>query len=495
MISCCLAQSCACCASQTIHAFGHAIPVNFPRVMHVLIFGATALLSWLCGMYLPAEYLNYVSIFNECSVSGRGVFDIRSCYVSLFVVRAMAALAVWYGVLALLTIHISDASDWRIHIYSGFWGPKTIVLFIMIVISFFLPNELFVGYNWIALVGAAIFIIVQIIVLIDFAYEWASSWVSKMEGESDEYGDADDCDNGYFIALMGTSSAMFIGGLVIAILLYVFFTREYVPGGCSAGGLNAFFITTQIIMSLACMVCSILPAVKERTPDSGLLQSSFIAIYTAYLVTSALLSEPKSWKEGCNKYYTDTVISDSTNSAESNTIVSWYHGISSMERFTAFIGAVITIVAVCYSTFRTSGSTDKLMISDDTTADKASVIAKVADDENGTAAPAQSSAPAPAPAPKENRRQSLPFSFSLFHVAFMLGAMYVQQLLTNWETISSPDIASSTSLQEITVDSGIGSVWAKIISSWLVFILYLWSLFAPILFPDRDFGYGVSYSF
>jgi len=490
MLSCCVAQGCACCASQTIRLFGHAVPVNYPRVMNVLIFGSVALVSWLCGMYIPDYVLNYAGIFSECSVPGRGEYDIRSCYVSLFVVRAMAALAVWYGILALLTLHINDPSDWRVNIYAGCWGPKVLVLLIMIVVSFFMPNGVFAVYSWIALVGAAVFIIVQIIVLIDFACEWASSWVSKMEDDADEYGidgcGAAGCNNGYFVALMSTSSAMFLGGFVIVILLYVFFTQEYVKDGCSAGGLNAFFITTQLIMSIVCAVCSILPAVKDRTPDSGLLQSSFVAIYTAYLVTSALLSEPKSWKEGCNSFYTDAVVFESSGS----TVVPWYHGISSMEHFTAFIGAVITIVAVCYSTFRTSGSTEKLMISEDKTADKASVISKVADDDGDTAVTVSSSSDDG----EGGHPMSLPFSFSLFHVAFMVGSMYVQQLLTNWETISSSS-DSTSSLTEITVDSGVGSVWAKIISSWLVFLLYLWSLFAPLIFPDRDFGYGVSYSF
>jgi len=474
--------------------------------MHVLIFGCTALLSWLCGMYLPDYLLNYAPIFNECVVPGRGEFDIRACYVSLFVVRAMAALAVWYGVLALLTIHIKDAGDWRIHIYASLWAPKTIVLLILIIVSFLLPNDVFAGYNWIALVGAAIFIIVQIIVLIDFACDWAGSWVAKMEQNGDEYADDWDCEascnNRYFLALMGSSIGMFTLALVTVILLYVFFTREYVPDGCSAGSLNAFFITVQLIMSLTCAICSILPVVKDRIPDSGLLQSSFIAIYTAYLVASALLSEPKSWKEGCNRYYTDTVVVESSDSSDSGTLLAWYHGISSMEHFTSFIGAVITVVAACYSTFSASGSTDKLIVSEDTTADKASVIAKVADDETGSASAASDSAsgsasdsaPAKKSEPKQHsaRMANVPMNFSLFHVAFMLGAMYIQQLLTNWETITSTDGSSSGSvLQEITVDSGVGSVWVKIVSSWLVFLLYLWSLFAPVIFPDRDFGYGV----
>jgi hypothetical protein len=32
------------------------------------------------------------------------------------------------------------------------------------------------------------------------------------------------------------------------------------------------------------------------------------------------------------------------------------------------------------------------------------------------------------------------------------------------------------------------SVWVKIISSWLCAVIYVWTLVAPIVMPDRDFS-------
>jgi hypothetical protein len=32
------------------------------------------------------------------------------------------------------------------------------------------------------------------------------------------------------------------------------------------------------------------------------------------------------------------------------------------------------------------------------------------------------------------------------------------------------------------------SVWVKMISSWLVILLYFWTLIAPIVLPDRDWN-------
>ena len=39
-----------------------------------------------------------------------------------------------------------------------------------------------------------------------------------------------------------------------------------------------------------------------------------------------------------------------------------------------------------------------------------------------------------------------------------------------------------------TLNSNAASMWVKIVSSWLCLALYTWSLVAPIVLPDRDFG-------
>lgn len=39
-----------------------------------------------------------------------------------------------------------------------------------------------------------------------------------------------------------------------------------------------------------------------------------------------------------------------------------------------------------------------------------------------------------------------------------------------------------------TMNANVASMWVKIISSWLCITLYVWSLVAPILFPNREFS-------
>lgn len=39
-----------------------------------------------------------------------------------------------------------------------------------------------------------------------------------------------------------------------------------------------------------------------------------------------------------------------------------------------------------------------------------------------------------------------------------------------------------------TLNANAASMWVKIVSSWLCLALYTWSLIAPIVLPDREFG-------
>ena len=51
--------------------------------------------------------------------------------------------------------------------------------------------------------------------------------------------------------------------------------------------------------------------------------------------------------------------------------------------------------------------------------------------------------------------------------------------LTQWGNPGS-DLAS--------MSSNSAAVWVKIVSSWLCAGLYIWTLVAPIILTDRDFG-------
>jgi len=60
--------------------------------------------------------------------------------------------------------------------------------------------------------------------------------------------------------------------------------------------------------------------------------------------------------------------------------------------------------------------------------------------------------------------------------------MYVAMLMTDWAIVHNP----SDSLD--VVQYGSAAFWVKSGSALVCYAIYIWTLVAPIVFPDRDWG-------
>ena len=69
-------------------------------------------------------------------------------------------------------------------------------------------------------------------------------------------------------------------------LFFAFYTR---PDGCDT---HKFFISINLILCVAVSVLSVLPKVQQAQPNSGLLQSAAVTLYTMYLTWSAMANQP-----------------------------------------------------------------------------------------------------------------------------------------------------------------------------------------------------------
>jgi len=73
-------------------------------------------------------------------------------------------------------------------------------------------------------------------------------------------------------------------------------------------------------------------------------------------------------------------------------------------------------------------------------------------------------------------------SVCLFHLMFALATLYVMMTLTNW-------YSPGKDVNIETISANMSAVWVKIISAWMCFTLYMWTLIAPVVLPDRDFSF------
>ena len=65
-----------------------------------------------------------------------------------------------------------------------------------------------------------------------------------------------------------------------------------------------------------------------------------------------------------------------------------------------------------------------------------------------------------------------------WHFYMCLAAVYVGMLITNW---------NSASIYTGEMEQSSFGFWVRVVMSWVTFLLYVWTLAAPRVFPDRDF--------
>ena len=145
----------------------------------------------------------------------------QNCFGFAAVHRVNFALGLFHCVMAVMLLGVNSSKDKRAPIQNGFWGPKIIVWLGLIVASFFIPNRFFeVWGNYVALVGAILFLLLGLVLLVDLAHTFAEYCIEKIE----------DTESGLWRGiLIGSTLSMYLGSIAMTIVMYIFFARS----GCS----------------------------------------------------------------------------------------------------------------------------------------------------------------------------------------------------------------------------------------------------------------------
>jgi hypothetical protein len=234
----------------------------------------------------------------------------------------------------------------------------------------------------------------------------------------------------------------------------------------------------NLIVFLVISLVSVQPAVQESNPRAGLAQAAMVTVYCTYLTMSAVSMEPD--EHNCNPLI---------RSRGTRTV-------------TVILGAIVTMATIAYTTTR--AATQGIALGSKGGHGYAQLGTE--DNEHGLvtqqpntrremraealrAAVESGSLPASAlddsddedefeTSSKDDERGSTQYNYSLFHVIFFLATTWVGTLLTqNIDLESSQDFAP--------VGRTYWASWVKIISAWVCYAIYLWTLVAQVLLPDR----------
>ncbi|KAG8192993.1 hypothetical protein JTE90_028113 [Oedothorax gibbosus] len=414
-------QLACCCGSAACSLCCSACPScknsTSTRIMYALMLLLTTVVS--CIMLSPGLKEKLESIpFCE------GKCHDAVGYLSVY--RLNFALTMFFMLFCLLMIGVKNSRDPRAGIQNGFWAIKYMILIGGMVGAFFIPEQAVFGKVWMyfGMIGGFLFILIQLILIIDFAHSWNERWLDNCE-ESDS--------KGWYCALITCTLFQYIASITATVLLFVYYTQG--PSGC---GLQKFFISFNLICCIILSVVSVLPKVQETLRRSGLLQSSIVMLYVMYLTWSALNNS-----EECRPSFLGK-----PHAVDAQSIVS----------------LAIWFICILYSSIRTASNSQ---VSKLTGSEK--ILVQEGDSDFGKGDAESGKA-------WDNEDSEVSYSWSFFHFMFALASLYVMMTLTNWYEPTSQDESSNQA-----------SMWIKIISSWICILLYLWSLIAPMILKDREF--------
>ncbi|KAF1992435.1 TMS membrane protein/tumor differentially expressed protein [Aulographum hederae CBS 113979] len=433
------------------------------RIAYALLLLVNSIVSWLMLTDWAVKKLQHLTL-DYMTISCNG----KDCYGFVAVHRMNFALGAFHALLAIILLGVNSSRDKRAAFQNGFWGPKIIAWLGLIVVSFLIPDGFFITWgNYVALVGAILFLLLGLILLVDLAHNWAEYCIAKIE----------DTDSKVWKGLLISSTVgMYLASLTMTIVMYIFFAA----GGCS---MNQAAITINLLFSVGITALSIHPTIQEHNPRAGLAQSAMVAVYCTYLTMSAVGMEPD------DKHCNPLVRASGTRKAS------------------IVLGAIVTFLTMAYTTTRAAtyglalgnkANTYSPVASDDyehglvtqqpgsrrelrqaalrAAVESGSLPASALDDDDDSDDESEDGG---ANGGRDDERNQTQYNYSLFHIIFLLSTAWVATLLTMNQD------PKNTDGDFVAVGRTYWASWVKIVSAWVCYGIYSWSLLAPSVMPDR----------
>ena len=390
------------------------------RFFYAGVFFLNTMLALVLREEPPKFLQNWAT--NDC--------ETRACQGTMNVLKVSFALAIFFSLLLLSQIGASRSppGGWQDQVMYEYWFFKALLFLGILTGALFMPTADLRRYSDAARVLAVLFLLLQLVLLIEFAYAWNESWVER----------------GLFKPIVAVSVFFNAAAFTLFVLGLVWFTDG---NGESACHREKFFLSLVFIIPVMYTVVSL------YVDHGALLTSSVVTFYFAYANFSALLGH----KDACNSFKRN----------------------SSTQTWLLICGSVIAAASLAYNAFRSSGGRDafrfekQAILNSDVTSEEGRSTAELS-------GYAKSSPEAGGDADGEEAA-SATHSSLFFQAVFLLASFYMAMLLTGW---GSDDPNSSR--YEIT--EGVTGLWLRVVSSWAMVLMYTWSLVAPLVLKNREFG-------
>jgi len=437
--ACCKACSCKCISSPRCTNLMYCLILSAATVGALVLryTGVDLNIGADIGTQLP-------SVFPGRSSFSFSICNDDSCKGYWAVYRVTFTLAAFFLCMMLLT---ACRCQFATNVHRGYWFAKIALILCTLVGTIFAPNDMFAYFAWVARFIAPLFLFYEVIIFIDFGYNVNSALIEKDERQDVFFG----CENGgnkYKGVILTLAATLYALCFTSIGLFYSFWNTD-----CA---FNTAAITITLLFGLLNSAISI----SKIAEHGSILTSSLVFSYSTWLCycTIAALPEPK-----CNPQFD-----------------------GSDEHFWQLATSiVITAISIAYIGYRagTKSMGGNAMTGGETKPSE------------GASSPAEGSSQLPndqvtvrvdadeSPNKAAAEPAVEPESFLMYHGVMFVISMYMAMLLTDWGV---PGVAQTPSGQTASV--GYASAWLEMGVNWLICLLYLWTLVAPALLPDRDFS-------
>lgn len=364
------------------------------------------------------NYLSYFQYYIHCPIESGGEMN---CLGLSIIFRACFSLFL----LHVTMLFFCSMRNWISEkINEEFWFTKIFLLAIIFLFSFYIPNWFFQLFSDLSKILAILFIIFQIIMMIDIFYLWGETWINKyMSSNSFCWG----------ILLILTTILLYFFTIYVNLHSFYYFTEKL--------SRNTFFIVLNIIL----IVISSLLTISGVASNGSLLTSGGVSLYQTYSLWSGLTNSPK----------------------ESNEFYGSHFPLNSQ----IFIGILVIIISLSY----VSSSKNYFGTEIDNSEQNQDI------ELNENLNPERN---------KENLEKNVESNkiysesniYIYYHLTMIMGTFYVSMLFTNW---GADDLnAKIIFIYKINESN----YWIQIISSWIIFGIYAWTLIAPKILSEREFN-------
>lgn len=467
----CWAVSCACCVGSSCCSLLSCFTCRrgSPRAAK-LVYLAIFFISAVLGIFL--RYWGQDAL-GGVPVIGSVCTDYQ-CFGQQAAYRISGALFAFFLVLTVLTALFAAS-------HLGAWLIKVLVYCGFLAVTLAIPNYFWVGYSQLARYGSVLFLLLQVFIIIDFAYS-AHEWlIARMEAE-DARLDAAGWEPGLLSnrwKVLYLSAAILLVSFTIAGLGVMFRYFAVCP-------LHQFFLAETLILGIMFILISLMNCIGK-----GLLPPCLLFAYNTYLCYGAITNNPDLSCNWAARVENENQASIITGLAIAAFSITW--AAYSSARATAGVQLVTSpstspapapreteLREVRVGGGAASSSSSSAAAPEGTPASYAKEGGSGASGSASRALDSSSRTPAVEDDDDGSAANARPW---LFHLVMALGGLYLAMLLTNWGTAVDAS-APPTSYSEVSEPS----MWVRIASQWAIYLVYAWTLFAPLVCKGRDFG-------